>query len=228
MSLPVADECLCEGRGMYRPPDSNYYVWCACKRQEVSGNWPLHCVQNLGVPIDVLDRLKFDTWIPSINPGCNDDMRTVYNWCSRDTASPWLLVQGEKGLGKTHLLIAAAGYLAASGVETAYYTAKDLEVALRDSLNDGSTAEVRQRLQTIRALVVDDLGAEHGTDWIESEIHGILDKRYVERRRTLLATNKTSLRDFPPRLASRLTDGITVTVLALEGRDARPYLADMR
>ncbi len=219
----MPDECLCGGKKLYMDDGRKEYVWCACVRQEQDDVWALHCLMDCGIQPYILETVTFDTWIPSFNDGCNYAMSTALKYATDEVRTPWLFLSGQRGLGKTHLLIAAAGMMAQRGIEVVYYSAPELALDLREAEGRFEAAPLIRKLSQIRVLALDDLGAEHATAYSDSAFHQILDKRYHERKRTILSTNEP-LHKFPDRLKSRITDVRTVEVLELEGTDVRPRL----
>lgn len=227
MTLPVPDHCCCSGRGMIKVESTrgDYYAFCICRRQEFRGEWALACLKTCGLDWYTLDHFTFDRWVDVLNPGCREAKRTLLNYAEGKPSPPWIFLRGVSGLGKTHLAIATVGRLIANGHQTVYYRAKDLETELRDAIETNSVSQVSRRLGQIPVLVLDDLGTQHETTFIEKEFHAILDQRYIQGMRTVITTNDR-LADFPTRLRSRLTDTLRVWLLEMEGQDARPRLME--
>ncbi len=223
MNEAVPDHCVCEGRGLFRDPETNQYLWCICRRLEQNDNWASRCVMGCGIRFDVLAATVFDAWHPSINPGCNGAKKAVKLYADGTAGRPWLVLVGARGLGKTHLAVAATGVMAGRGIEVVYRRVQDLATELREAVGDNTVSHVIRRLAQVNTLIIDDIGAEHRSAFLMSEMQNILDKRYFERRKTVLTSNEP-LASFPPRLASRMSDFRTVQVWEMEGQDARPRL----
>jgi len=58
-----------------------------------------------------------------------------------------------------------------------------------------SEAEVIDRVTKAELLVLDDLGAERPTDWVEETRNHIVNSRYNDRRPTIFTTNYEDLED---------------------------------
>lgn len=134
----------------------------------------------------------------------------------RFAANPtnWLILYGTTGNGKSHLSAAVYGKLKAKAAPTIYSTAPDILKSIQ-SLFDDETAKAEgvtaaQRIatyQTVPVLIVDDLGADHATEWRAATWFEIFDARYRNRLPTMLTMNiAPSDERLGMRLASRLSD----------------------
>ncbi len=196
---------------------------CQCQEMRKANHWVDYCVAECGVGAGSLERQTFQTWAEVLNPGCSEAFREVQRMIEGGLRK-WILLFGDKGLGKTHLLIAATGYLARAGKNVRYVTAPTLYESLIAAIKDNTYVIHMEALKRQPILVVDDLGAERATDFAREIMHSILDYRYQERLTTILATNAPSPDAFPPRLASRLSDMSLVEHIYMKGLDVRPRL----
>ena len=109
-----------------------------------------------------------------------------------------LLLIGRPGIGKTHLAVAALREVAAKGMRALYYDTRTLLSTIRSTFNPvtrTSEAEVLDRVMGAELLVLDDLGAERTTDWVEETMNLIVNTRYNDRRPTIFTTNYHDLPD---------------------------------
>lgn len=109
-----------------------------------------------------------------------------------------LLLLGHAGVGKTHL---AVGVLRAiiekTGVHGLFYDTRELLKTIRgtyDPIIRTSETSILRPVMECPFLVLDDLGAERPTDWVEEMMNLIVNTRYNERRMTLFTSNYA---DFP-------------------------------
>ena len=139
------------------------------------------------------------------------------------SASPWLLLSGPVGVGKTH-----EGYGAVYGAATSGHrlvweakAAGELFASLRPS--PGVDTEARMRhYQECDLFLVDDLGASKNSDWVEEVTHRIINARYENRRPTIITTNVVvpELKNvLGGRIASRLAE--VSRVVRMTGPDRR-------
>ncbi len=104
-----------------------------------------------------------------------------------------LLFLGNPGVGKTHLTVAILKQLMEQkGVECLFCPYQELLKQIRDSYDPVSLSTESQVLQPVLhtdVVVIDDLGANRVSDWVEDTITYILNHRYNERKMTLLTSN---------------------------------------
>ena len=124
-----------------------------------------------------------------------------------------LLLYGPNGVGKTHL---AVGILKAvmrtRGARGFFFETRELLKLVRDTYNR-SVAETEMDVlaPVLKAdvLVLDDLGAERTSDWVQETLGLVVNTRYNERRPTIFTSNlvdspdSTDPRSFIYQLGSR-------------------------
>jgi DNA replication protein DnaC len=110
-----------------------------------------------------------------------------------------LLLIGPPGIGKTHIAIAVLRQvMLEKGVRGLYYDTRSLLSTIRATYNPVTrTSEVDIVRPVIEAelLVLDDLGAERLTDWVEETMNLIVNTRYNDRRPTIFTSNYEDLKD---------------------------------
>ena len=103
-----------------------------------------------------------------------------------------LLLTGETGVGKTHLMVALLKGLIEKGAEGLFLDYQELLKRIQSSYDPTAlTAErqvMRPALET-ELLVIDDLGANRISEWVEDTINYLLNHRYNEKKITLLTAN---------------------------------------
>ena len=103
-----------------------------------------------------------------------------------------LLFIGPSGIGKTHIAVSVLREVVLKGIRGVYYDTRSLLSTIRSTYNPvtrASEAEVLDEVMGAELLVLDDLGAERLTDWVEETMHLVVNTRYNERRPTLFTTN---------------------------------------
>jgi DNA replication protein DnaC len=104
-----------------------------------------------------------------------------------------LIFVGHPGVGKTHLAVAVLRQvIRQAGARGLFWGTRELLRVIRDTYNPVvKTTEIQVIRPVIEAeiLVLDDLGAERLTDWVEETMNLIVNTRYNERRPTIFTSN---------------------------------------
>ncbi len=134
----------------------------------------------------------------------NEQLRTAVQraqrFASEFPAVPkGLCLIGPPGIGKTHIAVAVLRQvIEEKGARGMYYDVRDLLRMIRSTYNPiVRTAEMDILRPVINAdlLVLDDLGAEKPSEWVEETMNLIVNTRYNERRPTIFTTNYEDLPD---------------------------------
>lgn len=144
-------------------------------------------------------------------------------WASDNRLYPWLVLWGDRGTGKTHLLAAAFNALVAAGKTPIYVVAPMLLDHFREGYDAGDYGERFRSVMEAPLLLLDDVGSESRTRWTDEALFKLLDHRYRYELPTAIATNVLPC-DLEVRIASRLQDVSLAVVVELVGSDMRRRL----
>ncbi|HJN43639.1 MAG: DNA replication protein DnaC [Acidobacteria bacterium] len=110
-----------------------------------------------------------------------------------------LLLIGPPGIGKTHIAIAVLRQVVLEkGVRGLYYDTRSLLSTIRstyDPVTRTSEVDILRPVMEAELLVLDDLGAERLTDWVEETMNLIVNTRYNARRPTIFTSNYEDIED---------------------------------
>jgi DNA replication protein DnaC len=110
-----------------------------------------------------------------------------------------LLLIGPPGVGKTHVAIAAlTEVIRRTGARGLYYDTRALLTLIRstyDPVIRTSPIDYLRPCMEAELLVLDDIGAERLTDWVEETMNLIVNTRYNNRKLTIFTSNYEDLPD---------------------------------
>jgi DNA replication protein DnaC len=104
-----------------------------------------------------------------------------------------LFFVGPPGIGKSHLAVAVLKHvITARGARGLFYDVRELLKVIRSTYNPEVKAteiEVLRPVMSAELLVLDDIGAEKTSEWVEETMNLIVTTRYNERRITVFTSN---------------------------------------
>lgn len=231
-SLP-ADSCSgCGGLGYYllRVPFT-HPQWgkpqpCECKQRRDAQRAQQQLQQRLqaerGIYADATlagfdwsrDTSQPATWVEAGQPGQplvvapakqRESLDLARQQLDRWVAAPsaGLFITGPYGTGKTHIAAALANSWSHQGRSAQYCSTPVLLRDLRAGIADHSTDRRLQQFIGLDLLALDDLGAEHLTDWSGAQLFDLINERYNAGRITIVTSNYP-IAKLVGRVASRL------------------------
>ena len=150
-----------------------------------------------------------------------DSLRDAFRKASRfveqfPVVDKGLLLHGSHGVGKTHLAVAILKTVIRSkGARGYFYDTGEFLKLVRDTYaSDTNEMDVLRPVVSADLLVLDDLGVEKTSEWVQEMLGHVVNIRYSERRPTVFTTNlidspdplhpKSFLYRLGPRTRSRL------------------------
>jgi DNA replication protein DnaC len=110
-----------------------------------------------------------------------------------------LFFLGPPGVGKTHLAVAILKQIMlTTGARGLFYDTRDLLRVIRstyDPVVRTTEIQILQPVMEADLLVLDDLGAEKTSEWVEETLNLIVNTRYNERRITIFTSNYEDIPD---------------------------------
>lgn len=165
----------------------------------------------------------FERWLPANGSPRLRCQSYVFSW---PPAKPFLALLGGVGTGKTTLAAAVVNAaLEKHGVRGQFWPVVDLLGRLRATVDEDraieTEAEVMGQMCIVPLLVLDDLGANKATEYVEERLFRIVDYRYRQLLPTVVTTN-VPLEKLDQRIASRLSDAAVSLTVEVNGPDMRP------
>jgi DNA replication protein DnaC len=110
-----------------------------------------------------------------------------------------LLLFGPHGVGKTHLAVGMLkDVIRTKGARGYFFETRELLKMVRDTYNrsvEETEMDVLGPVLRADLLVLDDLGAERTSDWVQETLGLVVNTRYNERRPTIFTSNLQDLPD---------------------------------
>lgn len=167
-----------------------------------------------------LDDTGFDKFDISYYPEeAFEKMQKILSYCvsyAKDfsLSSDNLLFMGKSGLGKTHLSLSIVKEVAKKGFNVVYGPAQSLFAAVeKERFSYSGETEKLDEIMNADLLVIDDLGTEFMTNFVQSLFYDIVNSRLLKKRPTIINTNlsfKELESQYTPRITSRLMGEYTV------------------
>jgi DNA replication protein DnaC len=221
---------LCKGTAWISAgqPLQREYIPCACQRAE---------------EVQVAKRIKwanlpdglphtFDNF--EARTGTSDALEAARRFADRDSGYNILTLSGRNGSGKTHLLEAVGRTMLEAGYLVRYEYVPVLLDTLRAAYEEDAEVKFAERWAMYgraQVLLLDDLGAERGSEWAIEKLTALVAERYRTGGMLVVATNLTfdqAAESLGYRIADRLWDERTgkvcsVTITAASYRTGRAW-----
>jgi len=221
---PPCEFGLCDGSGFLVDELTNTARDCRCRPQRIA----LSRNRTLEARIPKRYRaISFEhTDVIDIERRCPTQVREIRGFV-RDIggnldAGRGLWLAGSVGTGKTALAMIVSKAAIDAGRSVAIYSCPRLLSLIRESIDGGGVTHFLDQLAAVDLLHIDDLGAEHRTEWVLEQLYTIINTRYEDERSTLVTSNL-----MPPELQEQLGDRIVsrlegmCELLAVWGSDQR-------
>lgn len=172
------------------------------------------------------DAFRFETWTHV--PSMESVFRQVRAFA--DHPAGGLVLAGPKGVGKTHLAVAAAVECCRRGLVVRFGESRTILGALKRAIDEGNYQDVHDDYaEHCSLLVIDDYGVERQTEFAEDVLEEMISFRYARELPFIVTTNvgprtKDEPHGLTDRIVSRFSDRSRVTLLRCEGSDMRPKM----
>lgn len=113
-----------------------------------------------------------------------------------------------KGCGKSRLSATISNELTENGIRNKFTSASDILDNIKKSWENKDEHKIVQNYTEPAILIIDDLGARSGKDWIDEKFFMIVDSRYQQKKITIFTSNY-EIRGLPfgdQRIIDRISD----------------------
>lgn len=184
-------------------PDCSDTGWvkstmCGCLKQLCAEEQAKKLSSLLDLNGQSFQTFQLDYYGPSYSAERNQ-MNLVLKTCQKYAAefpnAPFrnLFLTGAPGLGKTFLSACIAREVTARGYSVVYDTAINIFAQFEDArfVRSPEAAENTKRYLNCDLLILDDLGSELNTPFVQSALYNLINSRLVNRRHTIISSNHT-------------------------------------
>ena len=193
---------LCRGLGYLRAgvpvghPDFGKLVPCECSRAAVEARRFARLQELSGLGAELHEK-SFDDFCVVHRNGAGRrpvSNRAAFEAARAFAADPqgWLVIAGGNGGGKTHLAASIANALMGRGEMVLFVSVPSLLDHLRAAFAPDAPVgfdELFERVKAVNLLILDDLGAQQGTDWAWEKLYQVLVHRRNWRLPLVVTTN---------------------------------------
>lgn len=235
MGLPL--DCLEEKPACPLCNDTGYRNggMCRCLRRCYAREQQMELSRMLDLGTQSFETFSLKWYSPdddrNLGISARENMEWIYQTCRRfaenfEPGCGSLLLTGDPGLGKTFLSAAIAREVSSEGWSVVYDTAGhvfDRFEARKFGREDGETVNADiGRVMNCDLLILDDLGTEMTTAYVQSALYGIVNGRLLNHQATILSTNlklDELARRYSAQIASRIEG--EYQILPFFGEDIR-------
>ena len=233
--LGLPEDCLEEKPACPLCGDTGYRGggMCRCLRQYCAREQQRELSRMLDLGGQSFDTFSLEWYSEECDPALGISARENMDWvcqrCKRyaETFGPGsgsLLLTGSPGLGKTFLSAAIAREVSGEGWSVVYDTAVSVFRRMEERKFGRETDEDgdEDRLFGCDLLILDDLGTELTTSFVQSALYQIVNGRLLEHRSVVLSTNlrlEELAHRYGPQIASRIEG--EYQILPFFGEDIR-------
>lgn len=195
------------------PSDARFgkAVTCVCRQANIDANKGDNLI--LYSQLGLLTELTFDTFMEDglgLKPREQRNLALAYTFVREYADNPvgWIVLYGGYGCGKTHLAAAVANHRISLGHPALFINTPDLLDHLRATYSPNSSQSYDQRFEEVRnapLLILDDLGSQNNTDWVQEKLYQIFNHRYNAKLPTIITTNEDT-DSLDMRIRSRIED----------------------
>lgn len=225
LSLQAEFDRLVKANGFSKQQLEPQYSCAKCADKGFVDGKMCSCLKNLQKAIAYerlnvnlpLDNCSFGSFSLQYYQGENRiHMQRILDYCVKYASqfhenAPSLFFKGRTGLGKTHLALAIANEVIAKGYGVIYSAVQNFAVSLEKERfergEDWATSDTNSQLLSCDLLIVDDLGTEFSSSYVNAALYNLINTRLIARKPTIISTN-LSMKELEDRYSERFASRI--------------------
>ena len=196
---------------------------CFCVRKEITLSAYISAGLGKGLVDKTFDNFSLQYYTGEDRARMEKNLAACKEYVANFTPeSKPVLFMGKTGLGKTPLSAAIAGGVAAKGYRVIYETSQKLFDTYESARFGRENAPDTEKYESCDLLLIDDLGAECGSQYTAATFFNLLNTRLMQNKPTLINTNLNRAqleKNYGERVLSRLLGEFRVLLFA--GKDVR-------
>lgn len=202
--------------------------WCSCvinaavklAAQDLNKSGSLYTFEDFDLS------LYSDKYDPKIGCSPREAMKNNLGDCLRfverfNGTGGGIFMIGATGLGKTHLSLSIANALLQKGYSVVYNSVPELVRILNSEQFGKTEGDTLQVIDGCDLLILDDLGAEHSTEYSTSLVYMLLNSR-LSKNKPIIASTNLDMNEIKVRYQDRIWSRLfSMRVLLFYGTDNR-------
>lgn len=198
----------CKGWGNVHPMkngkvDYSVVVACSCRKDAIEKQNQQRLLKYCGLPkgAENMALEKFEVF-----PELKTAFTVAKSVADNVGKFAWVTFVGNNGVGKTRLAIGICHAWLKAGIGAKYVMTPILLDELREGYSregDDSYSEKFKLYCEVPLLVMDDLGTQNSTSWVNEKLETLIDYRMMNEK-SLIVTSQLSLDEMTSRIRSRL------------------------
>ncbi len=212
--IEVGDCPHCQNQDSELAQLKPYYKDFVAGRVDIHGT-PRVSLNPLPAKIRTMTFASFQV-LPELDEAYHAARRYAKNYPSSAAGGRGLLFYGPVGTGKTHLAASICNVLVEQGFDVMWANTPQFISRLKRSFDTGvNEATVMEAHIRAGLLVLDDIGSEKPTEWVESRLYEVINSR-LEREAPIIFTSNCQAGALTDRLGQRVVSRIRGMCQALQ------------
>ncbi len=177
-------------------------------------------------PDSLLSNCTFETYFAGL---ANDfNLKLLHEAALKKTYNP-IYLQGPRGVGKSHLLMAACHLMKQQGRSVFFVKADRFTQHIVSAIRSGAMPALRELYRKHDALVIDEIETLAGRSASQEELFHTFNTLHLAGKQILIAGNAapSELKDIEPRLTSRFEWGIVLSLKPLSKAEQADYFREL-